>query len=838
MSTKKNLNKNIIYNNKNVGFSITIPDHWMEVKKSSYRDLGIDDNTLFVFAVDKFTSITCVFGGFSNTRSFNKFFEKIEFEEYKIIYKGENNDNKISVKQLIIDHNNKKIMNNFCLINGMIINFTINIRCKSLEKKELIKDNNFKLINELIKNIKIYSPINPPIYIDDKKDEIIKENPKQELKTDFKKISQLMLENDCKYKNILIPNFYFKYTNNKSNLSLSIINNEIYFVNNDYRFINVNKDLAYQIENIIDKNKTELISMDIGNEKNYSNNNILIKIGSETTLIDLENNKNNINLVKEIINSILLEINNYTNNDLSKYFPFVINSEKKEEIKETELEINENNSDTEELAEIKDDNIKEKTTILETTFIEEDEEVKDLKDSEIIVEEEKTINNRILEETNDLSKDINVEQTLTTQIEDNNTIDEEIDNNEIIEKNNVSEDIVIEQTSTLITPLGEENKLVEEERDNEKDLDKSDNKDEIYLQEYFHNVDGHASFKFLFPVNSGDKVIRDFNVFDISKNDELEYRIFIFKCENIEKYEEKLNDWMNRNIETSNTKLIDSSITKNDNNFEIKTYILENGKFYKATYKYGYLICISSINDQDKMFFADMALNSVEIGEDNRPFIEAHDRKMRSINLLKQQEIPYLEELPVIESSYEIAGKNLEEIAKRAIVLCIACNFASDILSNKKKRHLKESKKFFNKLLDTFNVKDIMTKDEKNLFDKMDKNLAIQISWQFEGCIILLWTLGLIDTIEFPDKLVDPDSITAIVSACDNYKEFIEKCELRDVNTVLDLADLTYRYTWYCVDSRIKEEEPKINAEIVMERQRALNWLLSDKKWDNVEINT
>ena len=57
---------NILYTNKNIGFSISIPDNWYEVKKSSYDDLGITDNTLFIFVVNKFSnpllksSILCV----------------------------------------------------------------------------------------------------------------------------------------------------------------------------------------------------------------------------------------------------------------------------------------------------------------------------------------------------------------------------------------------------------------------------------------------------------------------------------------------------------------------------------------------------------------------------------------------------------------------------------------------------------------------------------------------------------------------------------------------------------------------------------------------------------
>ena len=84
----------------------------------------------------------------------------------------------------------------------------------------------------------------------------------------------------------------------------------------------------------------------------------------------------------------------------------------------------------------------------------------------------------------------------------------------------------------------------------------------------------------------------------------------------------------------------------------------------------------------------DRALENVEIGEDSRAFVEAHDRKMRSINILQAQDIPYIDELPPIKSSYEITGKTIDEIAKRAILLCICCNFASDVISNKKKRYI------------------------------------------------------------------------------------------------------------------------------------------------------
>ena len=97
---KKQPKDTITYINKNVGFSVTIPDTWLEVRKSSYKDLGINENTLFAFAIDKFTIITAIFSGFCKKRNFNRFFDKVNLKNnFKIIKTGQkeyNSNYKIS----------------------------------------------------------------------------------------------------------------------------------------------------------------------------------------------------------------------------------------------------------------------------------------------------------------------------------------------------------------------------------------------------------------------------------------------------------------------------------------------------------------------------------------------------------------------------------------------------------------------------------------------------------------------------------------------------------------------------------------------------------------------
>lgn len=838
MSSKKKNKKNetITYNNKNVGFSISIPNSWLEVKKTSYNDLGINDNTLFVFVADEFTTVSAIFSGFCKRRSFNKLFDKVTFnEKIKILKTGQNEYNNVSVKYVIIEDNNRKIMNNFCVINDMIINFTINIDPKNrlIDNKGLTTDKNYKMINEVLKNIKVYKPVNPPILIEDI---VTKEDPIVENKRilDKKTTAQLYIENDCKYRNILLPQFYFKYMYNKNNsyIMLSIIDNELYFkgLNDCFRIVKVDEFLADKICEIITKNIDNLEKMNINYKKAKSSNYLAIKIKELYLYIDLSDVDNDYDLLNKLLNNIVSEIGKVTKKDFSKYeiLPKMRNVKKviiSDAVgKEAETILQKLNSEI-----TKKEKAKSKKVIISDAVGKEAEAILNKINNQMEIKN----NNKKVIISDEVRKEASkVLKKLENEIPkmESNSKPKEVPKKE---NNNVIPFIISKEAEVVL------NKIDNEEKYNQHQPgQKKREYDLTTFEEYFHNVDGHASFKFLFPPNSGEKIIRDFNVFDISDNDELSYRVFIFKCETYEKYEIKLDNWMNMNIDSNQTKIKDKYTRKTDNNTEIRTYIFENGKFYKVTYKNNYLISISGIEDEEKLFYADLALDTVEIGEDSKTFVEAYDRKVRSIKTLQAQGIPYIDELPVIESSYEITGKTLEEIAKRAIVLCISCNFASDLISNKKRRYLKESKKFFNKLLDTYNVKDVMTKDEKNLFDKMNKNLAIQISWQFEGYVILLWTLGLIDEIEFPDSLVDPDSVTAIVSACDNYREFIEKCQLRDVHEVLDLADLTYRYNWYCVEAKINGEEPIINPEVVVERHRALNWLLSDKKWDNVEINT
>ena len=890
----KTINPNMIrFVERNIGFSIEIPNNWIEIKKSSYENLGISNNTLFAFVIDDFTSMIAMFSGFADKRKYNKIFSKAEFSNHKILYKKEIEYDKTIVRYLVIDAGNKKVLNAFAFINGMIIDFNINLtqNSKIFDNKKLYQDPNFKLLEKVLSSIKVITPINPPIFVS--KESIDPEEPisVRKVVSKEKMTSQLCIETDCKYKNIFVPEYYFKYVYSVNNdeVILSVIGDEVYFSGLKDEFVYVKEDemFAKKIHRILSIYWNDLARYDVGYNKLNVNSYWSIKNRDSYLLIPMS--EENISLLSGVFNEIVMTIEDESKED---YLQYNIFPNHKENLKRHTLDIEKiNNNEIEIIPVINSEEVEKEeekeVTSVTIPFVEDKKESVILDNAKSLVEPKDNIdivdNNQNKEQPNRYFLDLEPIFNRKIQINKNNlkkyaiglkdTVVKEDPSIEEDESNEVSNIYMIdfedifnngveinrEKLANESDDSGDKNEIVTEhivvygnenryaidlngdpnirnEITKKREFDVFEYNPDDY-EEYYHNISGHGLFRFMFPKGSGIKVLRDFNVFDIQNFGILSYRVFLFKCDTYDSYLKKLDDWMKKNFETNNYALLDK-YESDANSIKVNTYILNNGKFYKTAYLFGYLVAISAVNTDEKLMNANIALENLSVGESNNQFIESYDRKMNTIFLLQEQNIPYNIDLPPIKSSYEVNGKTFDEVAKRAIVLSIVCNFASDVVNNTKKKYLKESKKFFTNLLDTFHVRDAMTQDEKELFNKMDKDLAMQISWQFEGNLILMWCLGLVEEIPFPDVLIDPDDITSIVSSCSSYKEFTEKCLFRDVQDVLDLADLIYRYDWYCVDCESKGLEPSINSEVVIERHRAVNWLLTDEEWDNVEIDT
>jgi hypothetical protein len=79
------------------------------------------------------------------------------------------------------------------------------------------------------------------------------------------------------------------------------------------------------------------------------------------------------------------------------------------------------------------------------------------------------------------------------------------------------------------------------------------------------------------------------------------------------------------------------------------------------------------------------------------------------------------------------------------------------------------------------------------------------------------------------------------VTSCETFDAFMSKVKLREIEEILDQADLIYRYDWACVDARLKQQQApaNLNSSVVVERHGALNWLIqADSDWDYPDVST
>lgn len=214
-------------------------------------------------------------------------------------------------------------------------------------------------------------------------------------------------------------------------------------------------------------------------------------------------------------------------------------------------------------------------------------------------------------------------------------------------------------------------------------------------------------------------------------------------------------------------------------------------------------------------------------------------RKNKSIEKLKELGIAYLDTLPTIEDSSEVTLRSLDEICQRAIACLLSTQIACDISEN---NDYNESKQLFSSLLKNYGVENNLLYKEKKLFaGSYQEQDVIDIVWTYETYWALIWALGLIDNIEYPTTICDCQKAITIVGDCQSYDEFKSKCHLRDIEEILDMLDLHYRYHWACVEKSINPETSigKLNSDVVIERRRGLEWLISQKQdWNDIQLNT
>ena len=300
--------------------------------------------------------------------------------------------------------------------------------------------------------------------------------------------------------------------------------------------------------------------------------------------------------------------------------------------------------------------------------------------------------------------------------------------------------------------------------------------------------------------------------------------------------------------------------------------VLEEGVDYDSlestTIEFGYLFTFDKhgiealfkiITDKETFYFAcqQSAIIMLDFNEDlfrntteqflelhNRPedpnFLdEASKRKQQSIEILKNNHIPYIENLPKIELEKEVVFRTKEEIARRAVCCMLAIQHSFDL---KNDNAIKESHEFLYGWLENWGLTEFLTQDEKDLFNhKLTGYKLESFGWKYEAYWVLAWALGLVSELELPTDICDMEKAISFVKNHKTFESFLKSTKLREPAEILDEADLIYRLHWAVREAGLKGKPVPANLDssVVMERHMAFNWLINvGDDWDNMDIST
>lgn len=220
---------------------------------------------------------------------------------------------------------------------------------------------------------------------------------------------------------------------------------------------------------------------------------------------------------------------------------------------------------------------------------------------------------------------------------------------------------------------------------------------------------------------------------------------------------------------------------------------------------------------------------------------EVKSRRERTLMKIGVLGIDHCEWLPLIEG-YEII-KTEEQICKRFLAsffsAMLACDFSSD-----HEFFETEGREIINSFIERYNVQDALYPDEKKILTgECDERLAVNVSWTVESSYTLMWVLGFVtsEELEAPGEGCDTNAMVKFVQQFESFEEFRAACKMRTASEILDMIDLYYNIHWACVDHRLnpKTNCGEFNEEVVMERRKALEWIISEENdWNEISLDT
>lgn len=245
---------------------------------------------------------------------------------------------------------------------------------------------------------------------------------------------------------------------------------------------------------------------------------------------------------------------------------------------------------------------------------------------------------------------------------------------------------------------------------------------------------------------------------------------------------------------------------------------------------------ILDTNGNSEIDSLDIKINSVYFDENKAEVSEDQkNRKYKSESILKEHQIKLNTNLPYTKSEKDIVIRAPKEIAERVVLLATTNMVAFNGITGEQAIEYLKKYDFLEKA----------TPKELYFLNNPTDESKSHETWKCECIWVLMWALGFIENLGFPNNLADLSNIPPEKYPIGENKD--PNLFIKDIGTsrsgseILNANDLYYRLDWACVDGRINGKEmDNAHPGVVYERHYALNWLINymDQEWDDVSCDT
>lgn len=215
---------------------------------------------------------------------------------------------------------------------------------------------------------------------------------------------------------------------------------------------------------------------------------------------------------------------------------------------------------------------------------------------------------------------------------------------------------------------------------------------------------------------------------------------------------------------------------------------------------------------------------------------DAVARKKRCTQQLAALDIGATQSLPPVIGEEEVELRSPDDVARRMLGLFLAALRAETLIAGKPISPAELQKR----LPAAFEA--LSPKEAAFMADASpDQQQIVNFGWGYEALLVLQWALGLVPALPHPTQICDVPALARVMLET-GAEQLVASATLRPVGEILDALDLHFRMHWVARQADLDDEPAPggIDAGVVRERHRALNWLVQFEyaEWDAVDIPT